>query len=223
MLKFDIITIFPQIFDSYFGESIIKRAEKKKLIKIKIHNLRDFTDDKHKKVDDKPYGGGPGMIIKVEPIAKAVNALTKNEKSKKKTKIILFSAGGKQFTNSLAKNLAEKCSRIIMISGRYEGVDERVKQVIKNLGLSIQEISIGDYVLTGGELPAMVIVDSVSRHIKGVLGKEESLEEKRYGVGLPVYTRPENFVWKQKKYKAPNILLSGNHQKINEWRLKHKK
>jgi len=223
MIQFDIITIFPKIFSSYFSESIIWRAQKKKLIKINIHDLRKWTKDKRKTVDDKPYGGGPGMVIKIEPIAQAIASILKikNQKSKikNKVKIILFSAGGKQFTNSAAAELAKKYNQIILICGHYEGVDERIKKVVSDLGFRISEISIGPYVLTGGELPAMVLVDSIMRQIPGVLGKTESLEEKRLGIGVPVYTRPEVFIWKGKKYSVPKVLLSGDHKKIEEWRL----
>lgn len=214
MINFDIITIFPEIFSSYFSESMILRGQKKKLIKINIHDLRKWTTDKRKTVDDKQYGGGPGMVMKPEPIAKALRALKKNKKSK----VILFSAGGKQFNNGVAADFAEKYDRLILICGHYEGVDERVKKIIKDLGFEFSEISIGPYVLTGGELPAMVLVDAVARQIPGVLGKAESLEEKRLGVGVPAYTRPEIFKFKNKKYQVPKVLLSGDHKKIEEWR-----
>lgn len=216
MLQFDIITIFPKIFSSYFSESIISRGQKKKLIKINIHDLRKWTSDKRKTVDDKPYGGGPGMVLKVEPFAKALRAMKKN----KKTRVILFSAGGKQFDNGVAADLAKKYDRLILLCGHYEGVDERVKKIIKDLGFDFSEISIGPYVLTGGELPAMVLADAVARQIPGVLGKTESLEEKRLGIGVPVYTRPEIFKFRNKKYQVPKVLLSGDHKKIEEWRLK---
>ena len=186
--------------------------------------MRDFSDDKHKTVDDRPYGGGPGMVFKLEPLAKAITSLKLKTKSKK-TKIILFSASGKQFSSKIASEFAKKYDRIIMIAGHYEGIDERIKKVIQVLGFKFEEISIGPYVLTGGELPAMVITDAVIRHIPGVLGKAESLEEKRYGVGVPVYTRPEIFKWPPprrgkhgKKYSVPNVLLSGDHKKIAAWR-----
>lgn len=214
-MRFDIITIFPNIFNSYLNESILKRAQKKKLIQIKIHNLRDFTKDKHKKVDDKPYGGGAGMVLKIEPIVKAISSILR---IKNKSKIILFSPTGKQFDNKIAAELAKKNERLVLICGRYEGVDERIKKAIRDLGFKIEEVSIGPYVLTGGELPAMVLIDAVSRQIPEVLGKSESLEEKRFGVGVPVYTRPEVFVWKGKKYSVPKVLLSGNHKRIDEWR-----
>ncbi len=154
------------------------------------------------------------MVMKPEPIAKALRALKKNKKSK----VILFSAGGKQFNNGVAADFAEKYDRLILICGHYEGVDERVKKIIKDLGFEFSEISIGPYVLTGGELPAMVLVDAVARQIPGVLGKAESLEEKRLGVGVPAYTRPEIFKFKNKKYQVPKVLLSGDHKKIEEWR-----
>ncbi len=190
------------------------RGQKKKLIKINVHNLRKWTIDKRKTVDDKPYGGGPGMVLKVEPITKVLRALGK----KKKTKVILFSAGGKQFDNVAATELAKKYDRLILICGHYEGVDERVKKIIKDLGFDFLEISIGPYVLTGGELPAMVLADAVARQIPGVLGKTESLEEKRLGIGVPAYTRPEIFKFRNKKYQVPKVLLSGDHKKIEEWR-----
>lgn len=238
-MKFDIITIFPEIFDSYLNESILKRAQKKNLIKIKIHNLRDFAADRHKKVDDKPYGGGPGMVLKIEPLVKALGSILRISKSK--SQIILFSPAGKKFNQKMAAEWAKKHKQLILIAGRYEGVDERVKKVIRNLKLEIIELSVGPYVLTGGELPAMIVIDAVSRHIPGVLGEEESLEEKRLGIGVPVYTRPEVFKWpirqalleserprsrrqgKQKKYRVPKVLLSGNHQKIEEWHRRHQK
>jgi len=240
-MRFDIITIFPQIFDSYLNESILKRAQKSKLIDIKIHNLRSFTSDKHnkvvlrsirqaqdrhaqgnfearRKIDDRPFGGGPGMVLMAEPIIKAVKKAAKL----KKAKMVLFSASGKQFDNKTAGKLF-KYDQLIFVCGRYEGIDERVKKAIKDLGLGVEEISIGPYVLTGGELPAMVLIDAVSRQIPGVLGKNESIEEKRLGIGVPAYTRPEVFAFGRKKYRVPNVLLSGNHKKIEEWRRKNKK
>ncbi|NCQ02792.1 tRNA (guanosine(37)-N1)-methyltransferase TrmD [Candidatus Wolfebacteria bacterium] len=213
------ITIFPHIFDSYLNESILKRAQKKNLIQIKIHNLRDFTKDKHKKVDDKPYGGGAGMVLKIEPIIRAASSI-KRQASREKIKIILFSPAGKQFNNKIAAQLAKNYKHLILICGRYEGIDERVKKVFRGSGFNFHELSIGPYVLTGGELPAMVLIDAVSRQIPGVLGKQESLEEKRFGIGAPAYTRPEVIVWKGKKYPVPKVLLSGNHKKIEEWRKK---
>lgn len=231
-MKFNVITIFPHIFDSYLNESILKRAQKNKLISVKIHNLRDFAKNKHNRVDDRPFGGGPGMVMQAEPIIKAVNSILKEvrpPKIKKKDakrsnlpKIILFAAAGKKFDEKMARELAKE-NQLIMISGRYEGIDERIKKVLQDLNFKVREVSIGPYVLTGGELPAMVLIDSISRKIPGVLGKHESLEEKRLGVGVPAYTRPEIFEYKGKKYKVPKTLLSGNHVKIEEWRRRGKK
>lgn len=224
-MKFDIITIFPRIFDSYFSESILARAQKNNLIKIEAHDLRNWADDKHKTVDDKPFGGGPGMIFKVEPIYKAIKdlktkpplnlPLLKGEKKRGlKTRVILFSAKGKEFTQADAKRLA-KYDRLILICGRYEGVDERVAE-----HLADEEISIGKFVLTGGEIPAMIVVDAVSRLIPGVLGKEESLAQESFSeegfLEYPQYTRPEEF----NNWKAPEVLLSGDHEKIREWKNK---
>ncbi|MCX6813244.1 MAG: tRNA (guanosine(37)-N1)-methyltransferase TrmD [Candidatus Azambacteria bacterium] len=235
-MKFNIITIFPEAFGSYLNASILKRAQKNRKIKINIINLRDFAlrqaqgkqiACQRQTIDDKPYGGGAGMVFKIEPIVKALGSILnlKSQKSnlKNKVKIILFSASGKQFDSKMASDFAKKYDRIIMIAGHYEGVDERIKSVIKDLGFKFQEISIGPYVLTGGELPVMVVIDAVSRHIPGVLGKIESLEEKRYGIGVPTYTRPEVIKYKNKKYAVPKILLSGNHKKIENWRKQHQK
>lgn len=216
-MKFDIITIFPDILNSYFNESILKRAQKKKLIKIKTYNLRDFTKDKHKKIDNKPYGGGAGMVLMAEPILKAVSSI---KAKKEKTKIILFTPAGKQFDNKIAFRFAQKYNHFIFICGHYEGFDARVEKALKNSGFKVQKISIGPYVLTGGELASAVVIDSIARQIPGVLGKIKSLEEKRFGIGVPVYTRPEIFVWKSKKYSVPKVLLSGDHKKIDEWRSK---
>jgi len=222
-MRFDIITIFPEAFNSYLNASMIKRGQAKKLLDIRVHDLRKFARDKHKKVDDRPYGGGPGMVLKIEPIVKAIERLLKGIRNKelgirKKTLFILFSAAGKQFDAKMARGFAKKYDRIIMIAGHYEGVDERVKRMIQDSGFMIQELSIGPYVLTGGELPAMIVVDAVSRYLPGFLGKAESLEEKRYGIGVPVYTRPEILKYKGRNYKVPEVLLSGDHKKIASWR-----
>ena len=226
-MRFDIITIFPEIFNSYFKEAIIKRALKKGLIKVGIHNLRGWTRDLHKTVDDRIYGGGIGMVMKVEPIFKAVTALKKlkmkNEKSKKKkTRVILFTPRGKKFDQKTAYQFS-KMDRLILICGRYEGVDERVAKRIADI-----ELSIGDYVLMGGELPAMVVMETVARLIPGVLGKPQLLKErisKEKGfIEYPQYTRPEVFEPRRKiKWRVPKILLSGDHKKIQEWRKKHSK
>ncbi len=219
-MKFDIITIFPKIFDSYFNESILKRAQERRLIKITAHNLRDFATDKHKKVDDKPYGGGPGMVLKIEPIFKAVSSI-KRQVSRKKLKVrtILFSTRGEKLTSTVAKRLA-KYDQLILICGRYEGVDERVAKYVAD-----EEISIGDFVLAGGELPAMVLAEAVSRYIPGVLGKYESLEDIKGS--FPTYTRPEVFIpklktknlkLKTKSWMVPKVLITGHHKNIGEWR-----
>jgi tRNA (guanine37-N1)-methyltransferase len=211
MKRFDIITIFPRILDSYFNESLLKKAQDNGFLKIETHNLRDFTDDKHKKVDDSPYGGGPGMVLKAEPIAKAVEAV--RLKQAKRSRVILFSLRGKKFDQKAAHRLA-KYDQLIFICGRYEGVDERVAKFVAD-----EELSIGDYILSGGELPAAIVVESVSRLAPGVLGKLESLEELK-GT-YPVYTKPETVKIKSKNRKVPKVLLSGDHKKIDEWRAKN--
>ncbi len=218
MKKFDIITLFPEMFTPYLSSSILGRAVNKKLVKFTVHNLRDFSEDKkHGKVDDRVYGGGPGMVIKIAPIVKAVEYI-KRKNRKPKTKIVLFSPAGKQFDDRIARAWHKTYNHFIFICGHYEGIDERVKKI-----LGPEEISVGPYVLSGGELPAMVVADAVSRKIKGVLGKEGSLEERRLGIGIPVYTRPESFLYKRKKYLVPKLLLKGNHAAIQGWRLEHKK
>ncbi len=225
MITFHIITIFPEMFDSYTNESILGRAVKDKKIKIKFYKLRDFVKGKHRKVwpdgnisaqvDDKPYGGGPGMVLRAEPILEAVK---KAKGLKKNVKVIITAAGGSDFTNTKAKKLAtdKKTSDIIIICGRYEGIDSRVKKALR-----AEEVSIGDYVLTGGELPAMVMMDAIARQVPGVLGKEESIEENRIS-SHEMYTRPESVKWNDKNYKVPDVLMSGDHKKINAWRNKDK-
>ena len=225
MIKFDIITIFPEIFDSYFKESILGRAQKKKLLKIGIHNLRDFTKDKHHTVDDRPFGGGIGMVMKIEPIYKAVNALKKRKN--KKTKVVLFTPRGKKFDQKMAYQFS-KLDQLIFISGRYEGIDERVAKHIADV-----EVSIGDYVLLGGELPAMVVIETISRLIPGVIGKPQLLDERipvvrgRGGRGFieyEQYTRPETFSPRKGiNWKVPKALMQGDHKKIQQWRDKHGK
>lgn len=207
-MKFDILTIFPEIFNSYFNESIIKRAIKNKKIIIKIHNFRDFATDKHKSVDDKPYGGGPGMLLKVEPIYKCLKSI----KKLKKSRIILLTPKGKRFNQAKAKSFT-KYDQLIFIAGHYEGFDARIKKYVD------EELSIGDYVLTGGEIPAMAILDSVTRLLPGVLGDDQSSKDETFTkhanyIEYPQYTRPENF----KGRKVPKLLLGGNHAKIEEWR-----
>lgn len=229
-MKFDIITIFPDIFNSYFNESILKRAQKNNLIEIKTHNLRDYTNDKHKTVDDTPYGGGAGMVLKIEPIYRCVQSLKSqipNPKSQipaspaggsnLKTRVILFSAKGKKYTQKDAERLSAY-DQLIFICGRYEGVDERVIENIAD-----EEISIGNYVLTGGEIPAMILVDSITRLLPGVLGNDQSVvyeshREEGY-LEHAQYTKPEEF----NEWKVPEVLLSGNHKKIEEWKKKKSK
>jgi len=214
-MTFHIITLFPKVFDAYFKESIIGKAIKKRRVKVKFYDLRKFSKDKkHKKVDDKAYGGGPGMVLGIEPLTRAIAKATRGRKN---AKIVLLTPGGKQFDNKYAKELT-KHKDVVLIAGRYEGVDDRIKKIFK-----VEELSIGPYVLTGGEIPAMAVVDAVARQIKAVLGKEESLEEKRYGAGVPAYTKPEAFKYKGKEYRVPKVLLSGNHKEIDEWRKKNSK
>lgn len=217
MLRFDIITLFPKIFDGFLAESFIRKAIEKKKIEIKIWKLRDFAKNKKKSVDDRPYGGGLGMVLKVEPIWEAVKKI----KLKKKRKIILFTPRGKQFTQKLAFEFS-KLNQIILICGRYEGVDERVAKYIADL-----ELSIGPYDLMGGELAAMVVIETVTRLIPGVIGKPEFLKERIFKKGFieyPQYTRPAVFEPKKGiKWRVPKVLLSGNHKKIQEWREKRTK
>jgi len=219
-MNFHIITIFPEIFNSYFNESILKRAQDFGTIKFNIINLRDFTKNRHKTVDDTPYGGGAGMVMKIEPLYKALENIKLKIKGKN-LKIILLSAKGKIWTQQKAQNYKEY-SDIIFICGRYEGVDERILEYID------EEISIGNFVLTGGEIPAMTIIDSITRLLPGVLGNKESAVDESHSIKgeleYPQYTRPETFKDNlNNEYKVPDILLSGNHKKIEEWRKTNKK
>ncbi|KND48212.1 MAG: tRNA (guanine(37)-N(1))-methyltransferase [Parcubacteria bacterium C7867-006] len=217
-MNFHIITLFPTAFDSYLNESIISRAIEDKKIKVGFYNPRDYSDDKWKRVDQKPYAGGPGMVIQALPTIKAIEkAILKIKRNKKaKVKIIFFSPGGKEFNTEYAKKTAKKYTDIIFVCGRYEGIDARVKKVFK-----MEDVSIGNYVLTGGELPAMIVLDCVSRQVEGVLGNFNSLEETRVS-SRDCYTRPEVFEYKGKKYRVPKVLLSGNHKEIENWKLKSK-
>ena len=222
-MRINIITIFPEICDFYFQHSLLKKAQEAGVLQLKAHNLRDFSTDKHRAVDDKPFGGGRGMVMKIEPLYKALRALTNNKKriTNNKRKVVLFSPRGKKFNQKMATNWS-KLDQLIFICGRYEGVDERVA---KNLVDEI--VSIGDFVLMGGELPALMAAEAVARLLPGVVGHSEDLIGERITKGhgfleYPQYTRPEEFITKQgKKLKAPKILLSGDHKKINEWRAKH--
>ncbi len=209
MIRFDILTIFPKMISALTAESIIKRAQDKKKVRIDVHDLRDFSQGNYKQVDDRPFGGGPGMLLMPEPIFKAVKKI----KGRRNAKVILACAGGKPLTQKMARRLS-KGKNIILICGHYEGVDERVRQELVD-----ESISIGDYVLTGGELPAMVVVDAVTRLLPGVLGKDESSQDESFEGGLleyPQYTRPAEF----QGMKVPDVLLSGNHAKIEQWRHK---
>ena len=206
MLNIDIITIFPDIFYPVINESIVKRAQDKGKVVLRVHDLRDYTRDKHRKVDDRPFGGGPGMVMTPQPMFDAVKKI----KGRRTAHIVLTCAGGRRLDHQQVKRLA-RYKNIIIICGHYEGVDARVEKIVD------EKISIGDYVLTGGELPALVIVDAVIRHVPGVLGKAESLQDESFEHGLleyPQYTRPADY----KGMKVPRVLLSGNHKDIDIWR-----
>jgi len=246
MTTFHIISLFPDSLESYLNTSIIKRAQKDGYISLKYYNPRDYALAKKKKimtyaerrVDDRPYGGGPGMVLEALPIMRAIESAIKNSENavkgksgtrtalrmrsklkvqdgaktqKSKTKIVFFSPSGKQFTNQVADTF-KKYTDIILVCGRYEGIDARVKKAFPMI-----DISVGPYVLTGGELPAMIVIDAVTRRIEGVLGDNHSIEELRISSPL-TYTRPEVIEFKGKKYRVPKILLSGHHAKMNEWR-----
>lgn len=209
-MTFHIVTLFPGAFESYIGESILKRAIEDKKIKVRFYNPRDFAMDQWKRVDQKPYGGGPGMVMQAIPVAKAIEKAMKVAKNK--AKVIFFSPSGKQFDTKYARGVAEKYDHIIFVCGRYEGIDARVKKMFK-----MEEVSVGPFVLTGGELPAMIVMDSVARQVEGVLGNFDSREEER--VASPdVYTRPEVVEYKGKKYRVPKVLLSGHQANIEEWK-----
>jgi tRNA (guanine37-N1)-methyltransferase len=236
-MKFHIITIFPNMIKPFVEEGVLGRAKNKKgVISVDFYDPRDFTADKHKTVDDRPFGGGPGMVLKALPLLKATeSALSKFKvqssklKSRGKVKIIILSPRGKKFDNKMAGRFAKNHTDIVLISGRYEGMDARVRKILKDFSraenskqktqsdVSVSEVSVGDYVLSGGELPAMIIVDAVARKIPEVLGNKESLEDSRHAPG-EMYTRPENLLWKGKDYKVPKVLLTGHHKKIEEWR-----
>ena len=229
MTRFYIVSIFPEVVRAYCDASILGRAQEAGHIKLAYVNPRAFSRDRHEKVDDRPYGGGPGMVMSADPLVRALDKISKGIAKRKeasrskgrlrdvipvesKTKVILFSPSGTQVTNTYAKNLVKKYTDIILICGRYEGIDARVKKIFK-----AEEVSIGPFVLTGGEVPAMVVVDACARQIEGVLGTHESLEEERVS-SSEVYTRPEVYEWKGKKYKVPAVLLSGDPKKIDVWK-----
>jgi tRNA (guanine37-N1)-methyltransferase len=209
-MKFSVLTLFPECLLSYFNTSILKRAQDGGYIEIEVIDIRKFSKDKHKAVDDIPYGGGPGMVMSAQPILDAWDTIRTDD-----SHTIIFSPGGLKFTNVVAKTIAKNEKHLILIAGRYEGVDARVQEITNG-----QNISIGDYVLTGGEIPSMVIVDCVSRQIPGVLGNTNSLEDDRLA-SSKVYTRPEVFSHAGVEYMVPEVLVNGDHRKIEEWRSKN--
>jgi tRNA (guanine37-N1)-methyltransferase len=205
-MKIDVLTLFPGMFAGPLDESIVQRARDKGILELQIHNLRDWTHDRHKTVDDRPFGGGPGMVLKPEPLFEAVEALRREE-----TKVILLSPSGRKFEQKIARELAAE-KHLLLISGSYEGFDERVRE-----GLADDDLSVGDYVLTNGALPAMVVIDAVTRLLPGALGDDESSHEESFSHGLleyPHYTRPAEF----RGMKVPEVLLSGHHAEIAKWR-----
>lgn len=213
-MRIDVLTLFPGMFEGVLGESMLKRAQKKGAVGIGIHNLRDWTSDKHRTADDKPFGGGPGMVMKVEPVYLALKELRKAKGGRSKSggrgKVILLTPQGRRFDQRIAKELAEE-KRLILICGHYEGVDERIREMADD------EISIGDYILTCGEVPALVLIDAVVRLLPGVLGDKESLKSESFEGNLleyPQYTRPADF----RGMKVPEILVNGDHKKIERWR-----
>jgi len=220
-MQFHVITLFPDICKAYTDASVLGRAQKTekgkgakvrgKKITVSYYNPRDFSKNKHKKTDERPYGGGPGMVMTVQPIIGAVEKAI-GRKDKKEVKVLIMSPRGKVFDRKMAKKFAKQYTHLVLISGRYEGIDARVKKILK-----AEEVSVGDYTLTGGELPALSIIDAVAREIPGVLGTHESLEDRRVSSG-EMYTRPEIFVYTGKKYSVPKVLVKGNHKEIEKWR-----
>ena len=205
-MKIDVLTLFPAMFAGPLDESIVKRARDAGLLDLKIHNLRDWTHDRHKTVDDRPFGGGPGMLLKPEPLFEAIESL-----KREKTRVILLSPAGRQFNQAIARELAQ-AEDLLLVTGHYEGFDERVRE-----GLADDELSIGDYVLTNGALPAMVVIDAVTRLLPGALGDDESSHDESFSHGLleyPQYTRPAEF----RGMKVPDVLVSGHHAEIEKWR-----
>lgn len=209
-MKCDVLTLFPDILTAYLGESILKRAIEKKLLEVKLVNLRDFASGPHRTVDDAPYGGGAGMVFKPEPLFRAMDSLREDNEPRK---VVLLSPQGRPFNQAMAEAFSREASRFVFICGRYEGIDERVRSIIDD------EVSIGDYVITGGELAALIIIDAVTRLLPGALGDERSAEDESFSWGLldyPHYTRPREF----KGMHVPEVLLSGNHRDIKIWRRK---
>ncbi len=212
-MKFHLVTLFSEACDAYLSASIVGRARKEKKISVHYQNPRDFVENKWGKIDERPYGGGPGMIIQAMPIVKAVEKALRNKKGKRV--IIWFSPGGKQFTNKDADALT-KYDDVVLVCGRYEGIDERARKILKTLA-PVKEFAVGEAVYTGGEVPALAIVDAVTRRIPGVLGKDASVEERRIASSA-VYTRPETISYKKKNYRVPKVLQTGHHARIDEWR-----
>ena len=216
MLRFHLVTIFSDACDAYLSASIIGRARKEKKISITYQNPRNFVDNKWGKVDERPYGGGPGMVMTALPVVRAVEkSLKTRSKTPRKPVIVWLSPSGKQFTNKDADALA-KYHDVVVVCGRYEGIDERAKKILKTLA-SVKEFAVGEAVYTGGEVPALAIVDAVTRRLPGVLGKDASVEERRIA-SRAVYTRPETIEYKNKRYKVPKVLQTGHHAKIDSWR-----
>ncbi|MEN9413587.1 MAG: tRNA ((1)-)-methyltransferase, tRNA (guanine37-N1)-methyltransferase [Candidatus Parcubacteria bacterium] len=210
MIHFHIVTLFPESIEPYLQSSIIGRAREDKKIKVSYYDPKEYTQDTYGRVDRRPYGGGPGMVLEPDAMLRSASAALKGKKG---AKVIFFSTEGKQFDEEMAKKLSKK-KDIVFISGKYEGVDARVRKILR-----AEEVSVGPYVLTGGELPAATMIDAIARFVPGVLGKAESLERSR--VSSPeVYTRPEVLEWKGKKYRVPKVLLSGNHAEIEKWKKK---
>ncbi len=217
-MNFHVITLFPEVVDAYTSASILGRAQKEKLLKVKIYQLRDTAGNKWGKVDERPYGGGPGMVLRAEPVIKAVQRIKtkiRHPMSDFGPRVIVTAAGGKPFTNAYAKKLS-KLKDVIIVCGRYEGIDARAIKALK-----AEEVSVGPYILTGGEVPAMAIIDATARQIKGVLGTFESLEESRVA-SHEIYTRPEVLKIKGKSYRVPKVLLSGHHANIDALRSKNR-
>ncbi len=221
-MKFHLITLFEEACDAYLSASIVGRARKEKKISVTYQSPRPFVDNKWGKVDERPYGGGPGMVMTALPVVRAVEKSLKRRKSLrgetpklKKQVIVWFSPSGKQFDNKEADKLA-KYDDVVLVCGRYEGIDERAKKMLKTIA-PVKEFAVGEAVYTGGEVPALAIVDAITRRLPGVLGKDASVEERRIASSA-VYTRPETILYKDKKYKAPKVLQTGHHAKIDEWR-----
>lgn len=208
-MTYHIISAHPDSMSSYLASSLIGRAQKEGVITVKLYDLRDYTEDKHKKVDDRPYGGGPGMVLSAQPVIAAVEAALSEVGQ---SLVVFFSPHGEEFSNGMADEIKDAYTDVVFVCGHYEGVDARVKEVFQ-----MRDVSIGNYVLTGGELPALVMIDAITRRLDGVLGNAESVEEKRIA-GKESYTRPECFEYKGKEYCVPEVLKSGNHKNIDAFR-----